>query len=126
MDPAWDRTRILPGRLCSEAESTAASEHEVSTQSAIQRALQQDADCMSLDEVIQEDACIKVQGLTEEMRSVEEIERNLSGESNSEMTTEVIEEKHQEPVCDFLLLCKRKESCSNLWRNIQLIWGRAL
>ena len=57
---AWDRTGIIPSRLCSEAESTAACEHEASTQCALQRAPQQDADCISLDEVTQVDARLEV------------------------------------------------------------------
>ena len=117
-----DCAGVLSKKLCSEAESTDAIDHDASTRSALQRTLPQcgeDEDCLSLH-VTQAGACIELQGSTLELHTVEDIESNLKGEATSEYCFQ-IEEKNKTPSTIGILLCRRNESCSSSLRSVQLI-----
>lgn len=96
---AWACTGILSQSITNESEATAAADHEAATQSALQGALEQSGESMSVEEVTNADSCVEVRQSQEELRSVEEIERNLQGKSNDENQVEFVEES-TEPVCN--------------------------
>jgi len=96
---AWDRTGILGKSISNESETTAAADHEAATRCALQGALEQSGEGMSVEDVLDADSCVEVQQSQEELRTIEEVERDLQGKSDDEDNVEAVEES-TEPVCD--------------------------
>jgi len=86
----WDRTSILPVRLCSDADAPHATENELAAQAALQHAVKacnqhapesEVQHMLSAEVIASADACVEVHGASAEQHSIREIESNLKEET---------------------------------------------